>query len=60
MIAKTGSIAVVKACPKIGGINTGVGIVFKEGIRPLFSRALFSKASSGVYSGKVCEWALSY
>ena len=40
-----GSIAVVGACPKIGGINTRVGIAVKEGIGAL----------SGIYSGGVCE-----
>ena len=40
-----GSIAVVKPCPKRGGINTRVGIVIGEGIR----------ASSSVYNGEVCK-----
>jgi len=40
-----GGIAIVGACPKTGGINTGVGIAVREGIRAL----------SGVYSGGVCE-----
>ena len=35
-----GSIAIVGAYPKIGGINTKVGIAVREGI----------KALSGVYS----------
>jgi hypothetical protein len=35
-----GSVAVVKACPKTGGINARVGIAVKEGIRAL----------SGIYS----------
>ena len=40
-----GSIAVVGAYPKIGSINTGVGITVREGIRAL----------SSVYSGGVCK-----
>jgi len=43
LTAKTGGIAVVGACPKTGGINTGVGIAVKKGIG----------ASSSVYSGGV-------
>ena len=40
-----GSIAIVRAYPKIGGINTGVGIAIREGIRAL----------SGVYSREICK-----
>ena len=40
-----GSIAIVKACPKIGSINTRVGIAVRAGIGAL----------SSVYSGGVCE-----
>jgi len=40
-----GGIAVAGACPKTGGINTGVGIAIGEGIGAL----------SGVYSGGVCK-----
>jgi hypothetical protein len=38
-----GSVVVVKAYSKTGGINAGVGIAIKKGIR----------ASSSVYSGGV-------
>ena len=48
-----GGVAIVRACPKIGGINTGVGIALKEGIRLLFNKALFSGALSSIYSGGV-------
>jgi hypothetical protein len=44
-IAEMGSVATVRACPKTGSINTGVGITIKEGIR----------ASSSIYSGGVCK-----
>ena len=40
-----GSIAIVGACPKIGGINTKVGIAVREGIGALF----------GVQSKGVCK-----
>jgi len=39
-----GSIVIVRACPKIGGINIRVGIAVKEGIG-----ALSSVYSRGVY-----------
>ena len=39
-----GSIAIIKACPKIGSINTRVGIAVREGIG-----ALSSIYSKGVY-----------
>ena len=50
-----GGIAAVGACFKTGGINTGVGIALREGIKPSSGRALSGRASSGVYSGGVCE-----
>ena len=55
MTAEMGSIAVVKAYSKIGSIDIRVGIALKEGIRPLSSSALFSKALSSIYSGGVCK-----
>jgi len=42
------SIAVVRAYPKIGGINARIGITLKGGIRALSGRAL-----SSIYSGEV-------
>ena len=48
-----GGVAVVKACPKTGGINAGVGIALKEGIRLLSNRALFGKALFSIFSGRV-------
>jgi len=50
LTAETDSIAAVGACPKIGGIDTGVGIALGEGIG-----VLSGGASSSVYSGGVCE-----
>ena len=32
-----GSVAIVRACPKIGSINTKVGITIRESIRALSS-----------------------
>ena len=37
MTAKTSSIAVVRAYPNISGINTGVGIAVRKGIKDLLS-----------------------
>ena len=45
MTAKMGGVAAVGACPKIGGINAGVGITVKKGIRAL----------SSIYSRGVCK-----
>ena len=40
-----GGVAAVRTYPETGGIDAGVGITIREGIR----------ASSSVYSGGVCE-----
>jgi hypothetical protein len=40
-----GGIAIVGACPEIGGIDARVGIAVRKGIRAL----------SGVYSRGVCK-----
>jgi len=54
--AKTGYITIVRACPKIDGIDIRVGITLKEGIRALSNRALSNKALS---SGALSSGALS-
>jgi len=45
LTAEIGGIAVVRAYPETGGINTRVGIAVREGIGAL----------SSIYSGGVCE-----